>query len=163
MEGQIQNPTSNEVPKFVLPMTVSALIVFAAIGFYIYRPDNTVITMQPSKMMQNQGRMGPRMMQAGQHKNGTYSVTGNYVSPGGPREVKVTVTLTDEVITGAETEATATDATSKRFQGEFVENFKPMVVGKNIDEVVLTKVSGSSLTPKGFNDALEKIKLEAAT
>jgi hypothetical protein len=36
-----------------------------------------------------------------------------------------------------------------------------MVVGKNISELQLTKVSGSSLTPQGFMDALEKIKAEA--
>ena len=36
-----------------------------------------------------------------------------------------------------------------------------MVVGKNIDEVAITKVAGSSLTPKGFTDALEKIKADA--
>ncbi len=36
-----------------------------------------------------------------------------------------------------------------------------VVVGKKIDEVQLTKVAGSSLTPKGFMDALEKVKTEA--
>jgi hypothetical protein len=40
-------------------------------------------------------------------------------------------------------------------------DYKQYVVGKKIDEVQLTKVSGSSLTPQGFNDALAKIKAEA--
>ena len=163
MEGQSQNPVSSGMPKFVLPTVVAALIVFAAISFYYYRTNNTNTSIQPGTMMQNQNRMGPAMMQPTKYKNGTYSMTGNYVSPGGPREINVTVTLIDAVITEATAESTATDATSKRFQGEFVENFKPMVVGKNIDEVVLAKVSGSSLTPKGFNDAVEKIKVEAAS
>jgi uncharacterized protein with FMN-binding domain len=96
------------------------------------------------------------------YENGTYTVTGNYVSPGGPRDIGVTVVIVNDVITDATFEGRATDPTSKRFQGEFGDNFKPMVVGKNIDEVVLTKVSGSSLTPKGFNDAVQKIKSEAA-
>ena len=35
------------------------------------------------------------------------------------------------------------------------------VIGKDIDEVNLTKVSSSSLTPKGFMDALKQIEVEA--
>lgn len=165
MEGQIQNPTSNGVTKFILPTTIAALIVFAAIGFYIYRQNKSNdAAISPSRvMMPNQNQMGPKMMQARQYRNGTYSVTGNYVSPGGPREVNVMLTLVDGVINEVSAQGTATDATSKRFQGEFVANFKPQVIGKNISEIVLTKVSGSSLTPKGFNDALEKIKAEAAS
>lgn len=163
MEENIQNSRSSGIDKFILPVTVAALIVFAAIGFYVYRQNNSngAVVSPLREMIPNKNQMGPGMMQTRQYKNGTYSVTGNYVSPGGPRELNVTITLTDGLITQAETVGTATDATSKRFQGEFVENFKPMVVGKNIDGIVLTKVSGSSLTPKGFNDALEKIKAEA--
>lgn len=58
-------------------------------------------------------------------------------------------------------EGLATDPNSKRFQGEFADGYKAQVIGKPIAEVFLTKVSGSSLTPKGFNDAVEKIKSEA--
>jgi hypothetical protein len=163
MEEQIKNPASNGIPKFVLPTVVAALIVFAAIGFYIYRQNNNnSVVISPSKvMMPNQNQMGPKMMQTRRYKNGTYSDTGNYISPGGPREINATITLAYNVIIDATAQGTATDATSKRFQGEFVANFKSEVVGKNIDEVVLTKVSGSSLTPKGFNDALDKIKAVA--
>lgn len=50
---------------------------------------------------------------------------------------------------------------SARFQDLFAQNYKPLVIGKNIDEVQLGKVSGSSLTPMGFNDALAKIKTQA--
>lgn len=95
------------------------------------------------------------------YKNGTYNELGNYVSPGGPREVKVRVTLQNGVIADTEFEGLATDPTSQRFQGEFAENYESMVVGKSIDEVELSKVAGSSLTPIGFNDALEKIKAQA--
>jgi len=36
------------------------------------------------------------------------------------------------------------------------------VIGKSIDDIRLDKMAGSSLTTKGFNAALEKIKIEAA-
>ena len=35
------------------------------------------------------------------------------------------------------------------------------IAAKNINEVKLDKISGSSLTPQGFNNALEKIKQQA--
>ncbi|KXK09170.1 MAG: hypothetical protein UZ21_OP11001000228 [Microgenomates bacterium OLB22] len=47
-------------------------------------------------------------------------------------------------------------------QGLFAEGYKTQVVGKSIDELKLDVVNGSSLTPKGFEDALQKIKTEAA-
>lgn len=101
------------------------------------------------------------MNESSMYKDGTYEMVGNYVSPGGPETVGVTVTLANDVITDTTIEVQATRPTSKEKQEDFAANYKPMVIGKNIDEVVLTKVSGSSLTPKGFNDALEKIKAEA--
>lgn len=164
MDGQIQETSSKA--KFILPTVVIALIVFAAIGFYLYKSGTmgeeaeelgiektTEQTQIPSASTLTAG--------SGTYKSGNYSVTGNYVSPGGPRELTVTITLDGSIIKEAEVTGSATDAPSKRFQGEFIENFKPMVIGKNIDEVNLTKVAGSSLSPKGFNDALAKIKEEA--
>lgn len=95
------------------------------------------------------------------YKDGEYTVIGNYISPGGTEEIGVTVTLENGIITEAEVEPRATRPISKEKQADFEANYKPMVIGKKIDEVRLTKVSGSSLTPKGFNDALEKVKAQA--
>ena len=69
--------------------------------------------------------------------------------------------MKNDVITDATVISNATRPNSVIFQGKFISGFKTLVVGKNIDEVHLDKVSGSSLTPGGFNDALAKIKLEA--
>lgn len=149
--------------KAIIPTVIVALIVFAAIGFYLAQSNNPSTLQVENQTVTTQPSVTPvaSVITESSYKDGTYSVTGNYVSPGGPRELNVTLTLADGVITNAETVGTATDATSKRFQGEFVNNFKPLVVGKNIDEVLLEKVAGSSLSPKGFNDAVEKIKTEA--
>lgn len=95
------------------------------------------------------------------YKDGVYSATGNYVSPGGAEEVGVTVTLKDDIITTVEVALNSPRPTSQEFQGIFAANYKPLVLGKNIDDVELSKVSGSSLTSQGFNDALLKIKTEA--
>jgi len=95
------------------------------------------------------------------YKNGTYTKTGNYVSPGGPEQIEVTVVLADGVIKDATVVSKATLDGSKMFQAKFIEGFKEQVIGKSIDSVMLDKVSGSSLTPKGFNDALDQVKAQA--
>lgn len=95
------------------------------------------------------------------YKDGSYSAVGNYVSPGGAEEIGLQITLRDDVVVSAEMEVKATRPTSVKMQTAVKENFSPFVVGKKIDEIKLDKVSGSSLTPKGFNDAIEKIKSQA--
>lgn len=87
----------------------------------------------------------------------TYQATGNYTSPGGPETIAVEVTVTDGVITNAQVTPHAKHPTSQKFQTEFVDNFSPQVIGQPIAGLQLDKVAGSSLTPKGFNDALQKI------
>lgn len=154
--------------KLLVPAVVLGLIVIAVVAFFFMGQNNAAdqsamtptqtVTSEPTATMEAETEGA---MTQSQYKDGEYSVVGNYVSPGGPREVNVTITLENGVITESVFEGLATDATSKRFQGEFADNYETLVVGKNIDEVSLTKVSGSSLTPKGFMDALEKVKTEA--
>lgn len=98
---------------------------------------------------------------AGTFKNGTYVVDGSYSSPAGQETVGITLILTDDVITAATAEVKTTNQVSKKFQGQFTAGFATQVIGKKLSEVTLEKVSGSSLTPKGFNDAVLKIKAEA--
>lgn len=50
---------------------------------------------------------------------------------------------------------------AKKFQEDFAGGIKAVVVGKNLDELNVSKVSGSSLTGAGFNQALEAIKTQA--
>jgi uncharacterized protein with FMN-binding domain len=95
------------------------------------------------------------------YKDGTYSATGSYMSPGGYDEIGVTLTLSKDVITSVSATNGAGDGTSSRYIDKFISGFKSYVVGQNIADVHLTKVSGASLTPKGFNDAIAQIKTKA--
>lgn len=72
------------------------------------------------------------------------------------------LTLVNDVVTAATVTAKATDETSMMYQNTFIAGYKTFVVGKNIADVQLGKVSGSSLTPRGFNDAVSAIKTQAA-
>lgn len=95
------------------------------------------------------------------YKDGTYSAIGSYMSPGGPDQIKITVTLSGDVITSVSGVNMAGDARSVKYEDRFLSGFESLVVGKKISEVFLTKVSGASLTPKGFNDAINQIKASA--
>ena len=96
------------------------------------------------------------------YKAGSYGATGTYQSPAGAEELGVTLTIDQAgVITDAKSQVMATNPASKKWQGIFANGVSTEVVGKSIDQVSLNIVSGSSLTPKGFMDALEKIKVQA--
>ncbi|MEK9155079.1 MAG: hypothetical protein AAB839_00350 [Patescibacteria group bacterium] len=96
------------------------------------------------------------------YKDGTYTAVGDYRSPAGAETIDVSITLKNDIIVDATVTANATNAKSVTLQGAFISGYKVLVIGKNIDDVMLDKVSGSSLTPVGFNEALVEIKADAA-
>jgi len=95
------------------------------------------------------------------YKDGTYSATGSYSSPGGRESIKLTVTIKDGVIVSTSLDEKASNGEAKEYQDDFDNGYKTLVVGKNINEVSLSRVAGSSLTSNGFNDALDEIKSDA--
>lgn len=94
-------------------------------------------------------------------RDGMYTATGNYQSPAKREEIEVTLTVANGIITNSVFVSKATHPTSKLMQGKFSEGFDEAVIGKNINDLSLMVVNGSSLTPKGFMDALGKIKRQA--
>lgn len=97
------------------------------------------------------------------YTDGAYEATGDYVSPAGPSQVTVALTLTDDVVTDVTVTPLATDPTSKGFQTQFADGIAAEIVGHDIDTLTVSRVGGSSLTSGGFNDALAQIKAEAVS
>lgn len=97
------------------------------------------------------------------YADGEYTAEGDYTTPGGQESVTVTVTLADNVVTALEVEGSGGSPNTQRYQGEFIDNIEGEVVGKNIDDLAVSKVAGSSLTSEGFNSAIETIKSDAAS
>jgi uncharacterized protein with FMN-binding domain len=95
------------------------------------------------------------------YKNGTYTATGSYFAPSGSEKIGVTLVLKDDLVTDSILTLSAVNPQTRRYQQMFADNYKTFVVGKNINQVHLTRVSGSSLTSSGFNDAVTKIKAQA--
>ena len=167
---------------------IISLTVISAAGYYYYkqnnvpavapvtttigndsRPQTKKITLKDTYVVPTGGSSTDGTSQpttipttASQHyKNGTYTVTGAYRAPSGAEKLSVAVSLLNDKIISATFAGSPTSPASKKFQEQFSTGFKGEVVGKSIDEVSLTVVNGSSLTPKGFMDALSKVKAQA--
>jgi uncharacterized protein with FMN-binding domain len=97
------------------------------------------------------------------YTDGEYTAEGDYTTPGGQESVTVTVTLADNVVTALEVEGSGGSPNTQRYQGEFIDNIDAEVVGKNIDDLDVSKVAGSSLTSQGFNSAIDTIKSDATS
>lgn len=97
----------------------------------------------------------------GAFRSGSYTATGNYRSPGGSQHIKVQLTLAGDVITAAEVRPGAIDNQSSQYQQQFIAGYRSQVVGRKINTVKLSRVSGSSLTSQGFNEALARIEAQA--
>jgi uncharacterized protein with FMN-binding domain len=94
------------------------------------------------------------------YRDGDYQAKGWY--GGLPSNIDVAVTLRNDRITDVQVTANATDPTSLDYQERFADAVPDVVVGKRINEVRVSRLAGSSGTPDGFNDALEKIRSEAS-
>ena len=95
------------------------------------------------------------------YKDGTYSADGNYVSPNGTETVGVQLTLAAGKVTDVQITQHPSNPNTRKFQGQFAGGIAAQVVGRNIEDLNVSKVAGSSLTSGGFNQAVEKIKSEA--
>ncbi len=97
-----------------------------------------------------------------EYTDGTYTAEGSYATPESVETIVVTVTIADDVVTDVEVSGDPQARESEQYQSQFSGGISDEVVGKNVDEISVTRVSGSSLTSGGFMEALELIKAEAA-
>ncbi|MDA0181338.1 hypothetical protein OJ997_13615 [Solirubrobacter phytolaccae] len=103
----------------------------------------------------------PRAEAGTTYRDGDYEAKGWY--GGLPSNIDVALTLRDNRVTDVEVTANATNATSRDYQERFAEAVPDAVVGKRLDEVRVSRLAGSSGTPDGFNQAIERIKDQAAS
>lgn len=96
-----------------------------------------------------------------EYTDGSYTATGDYISPAGPSQVTVELTLEGDIVTAVTVTPLSDDPTASGFQGKFAAGIADIVVGRDIDQLAVSRVGGSSLTSGGFNDALAQIKADA--
>ncbi|MDB5175188.1 MAG: uncharacterized protein JWM81_46 [Candidatus Saccharibacteria bacterium] len=160
-------PSSNNKPKFIAIAGIVALVVIAAVIALSKGGSKQTAAADPvdSSTSQQSASSTATSDNANStstaYKDGTYTETGTYTSPGGTESLKVTVTLAGGVVTDTSAVGSKRSDDSTFYAGQFIDNYKSLVVGKKISDIKLSKVSGSSLTPIGFNAALTKIKTDA--
>ncbi|GAB3602389.1 FMN-binding protein [Microbacterium aureliae] len=98
----------------------------------------------------------------GPYADGTYTAEGSYATPETVETISVTVTLESDVVTAVEVTGDPQRPESEQYQGRFIGGISDEVVGRDLDEIAVTRVAGSSLTSGGFMQALEAIKADAA-
>lgn len=94
---------------------------------------------------------------------GEYEATGSYTTPDGQtQQIEVEVELAaDGTITSLDADGQAEGGNSEQFQKKFESGIDAQVEGRKITELDVDKVSGSSLTSGGFNDAIDQIISQA--
>ena len=95
------------------------------------------------------------------YKDGTYTAASSYRTPETTEPISVTLTLVSGVVTDVSVTTNPQAPETRQYQGQFLAGYKQYVVGKNIDAVSVSRVSGSSLTSGGFMSALAEIKTQA--
>ncbi|MGP6203521.1 hypothetical protein [Microbacterium sp. F2] len=98
----------------------------------------------------------------GTYADGTYTAEGSYATPESVETVTVTLTIADDIVTDVEVTGNPQARESEQYQSQFIGGISDEVVGKSLDDVSVSRVSGSSLTSGGFMQAVELIKAEAA-
>lgn len=94
--------------------------------------------------------------------DGTYTTKGSYRSPAQTEDVEFTFTIKSGAVEGVELSKGSSIPMSKKYQGLFVEGIKKEIIGKKLSEIgTFDRINGSSLTPKGFNQALTSLKQKA--
>ena len=97
------------------------------------------------------------------YADGTYTAEGAYQTPETVETVSVTMTLSDDVVTAVEVVGDPITPESIRYQGQFADGIAGVVVGRKLDDLDVDRVAGSSLTSGGFDQAVVRIKDEAAS
>lgn len=153
--------TQNNSKTKVVLISLAVLIVLAAVVTF---SEKGIVKSSISKESINtkvEDKSSLPLDLSANYKDGDYKAVGTYMSPGGQDQIEVSVTLKNNIITVVKGKTVIADEVSQKFQDDFFKNYEASVVGKSIQSLKLDKVSGASLTPIGFNDALNKIRTES--
>ena len=155
-------PRNNQKLAAVFGLVVIVAAIGAGVAFLAPKSDGQVIGGATSPTPTATADATPTAATtSAAYKDGTYTANGSYDSPGGLETVHLSVTLVSGLVSDSNATTTGNNPTGRLYQGKFLGGYKGLVVGRNVDSIKLSRVSGSSLTSGGFNDALAKIKTQA--
>lgn len=151
---KISNETSAE------PIEETAVVVEETDEPEAVEQDRQMVLSEPT-IVEPKTETAVAEVEASMYVDGLYSATGSYTAPSGTETVGVSLTVTDDVVTDVAIDEQAVNPTSQKMQALFADGISTLVIGKRLEDISVSQVSGSSLTSKGFNQALEAIKAQA--
>jgi uncharacterized protein with FMN-binding domain len=162
---QPDNSKQKKVAAFAV-IIIAGIIIAAAVAFNSSRdtPQTSTTTSQQSQTATDPTTAQdntPGSTITATYKDGTYTADSDYNVPRSFENIKVTLTVADNVVTDSQIVNSEGDRESAEWQEKFTSVYKTQVVGKKLSDINLTYVAGASDTAEGFNDALEQIKNQA--
>ena len=145
-----------------LPRSAALVGAMGAILLAGCAPADTTSTDTTSTETDGATDSGSTSESSASYTDGSYTADGTYSTPETVETISVTITLEEDIVTEVSVTGDPQAPESEKMQGAFIGGISDEVVGKDVDEISVSRVAGSSLTSGGFNDALEKIKAEAA-
>jgi uncharacterized protein YxeA len=157
-------PPERKVNPVIATIVVIVLVIGLAVGILVLQNMNNDDSQNQMTPTTTDSQTSTTPVDTSKnYTDGDYTATGSYSTPGGNENITVKVSLKDDVITEVSSDGSATSGNSSVYQKQFLDNYTSFVVGKDVDEVSLSRVSGSSLTSTGFNKAIEAIKADATS
>lgn len=146
----------NKSEAGVISPAIIAVIVIVLVG---------IVATVAINVIQSQDGGAPnasiQIDQTASYEDGEYNAVATYVSPGGLQTIDLTVTIESNVIVATSLRSDGASGESQQYIDQFIDGYEIEVIGKNVNEVELSRVAGSSLTSTGFNDALSDIRDQA--
>ena len=162
--------------KSPLPIIIAIIFLLVAgvsLAFYFISQENpeeenadddnnTALDVTPSPTVVSVNETPSSAQTTGKYADGSYTVDASYSSPGGFEGMDVSITLEDDIIKSVSIVIDPdNDDESDEYTSLFKNRISGEVVGKNIDDADVSRLSGASLTSRAFNNALDDIKTEA--
>lgn len=114
--------------------------------------DNNIQVTQDVKVINDQNK----------YNDGKYTISITYRVPKNYTDTIIfTFDLKDDAIQNVDFTADASNRDSQQYINLFGKNYKPLVLGKKLDNLSLSNVAGASLTTQAFNESLSKLKEQA--
>ena len=163
IKGHRMEPRPGINKKLVAFIGLLVIVVAVTVGPATFSSNNASHTASSATASHAPGPMSGASSgaTATAYKDGKYTAQSSYNTPGGIESVTVNLTLAHGAITDSRVTTTGDNPTGRMYQARFIAGYKSLVTGVNIADLQLAKVSGSSLTPSGFNNAVEQIRIQS--
>jgi hypothetical protein len=134
----------------IIIVSISFLIIFLA-----YRNIDILESRSGSNLNSNFEDTTISVSNDSNKNNLTASIS--YRVPNSTQSIDVTLTIDNFIIKNVNTKHSM-KGESREYQQSFESDYKKFVVGKDIREIKLSRISGASLTTEAFNQAINQIK-----